>query len=418
MFSTTTIASSTRMPIGEDQREERDAVQGVAIEIEHEERERERDRNRDQHDGRLAPAEDQPDQRRDREDGEQHVPQQFVALVGGGLTIVTGDGEMHVRRHERSLERVELLGDAVGDVGGVGALPLGDGDGDGRLRAGRLRLEGDIRRGLGVALHHFRHVAHKHGTPASGGHDGVAQFIGGAQAAPRLEAGHHTARDRARRGATHVGACDRLLNRERIEIVGRQPRGVDVHANLPWAPADDGHLRHVVDFSDGLSQLDGERSQLIVRVTRRPHRDGKDRHIVDRARLDEGPDDAWRDAIRIRGQFLIEANERGFLRLVHREADDDHRLSGTRGRVDVFHAGHFPEQLLQRTRDPLFDIRRCRPRHLDEHVNHRHDDLRFLFARQRHHRQGAKRHRGQDEERRQLGVDERRGHPAGDAVSR
>ena len=76
---------------GEDQREERDAVQGVAIEIEHEERERERDRNRDQHDGRLAPAEGQPDQRRDREDGEQHVPQQFVALVGGGLTIVTGD---------------------------------------------------------------------------------------------------------------------------------------------------------------------------------------------------------------------------------------------------------------------------------------------------------------------------------------
>ena len=151
---------------GEDQREERDAVQGVAIEIEHEQRERERDRNRDQHDGRLAPAEDQPDQRRDREDGEQHVPQQFVALVGGGLAIVAGDGEMHVRRHERSLERVELLGDAVGDVGGVGALPLGDGDGDGRLRAGRLRLEGDIRRGLGVAVHHFRHVAHEHGTPA------------------------------------------------------------------------------------------------------------------------------------------------------------------------------------------------------------------------------------------------------------
>jgi hypothetical protein len=131
--------------------------------------------------------------------------------------------------------------------------------------------------------------------------------------------------------------------------------------------------------------LDGERSQLIVRVTRRPHRDGQDRHIVDRARLDDGPDDAWWDAIRIRGQFLIEANERGFLRLVHLEADDDHRLSGTRGRVDVFHAGHFPEQLLHRTRDPLFDIRRCRPRHLDEHVNHRHDDLRFLFARQRHH---------------------------------
>ena len=151
------------------------------------------------------------------------------------------------------------------------------------------------------------------GRPRRGGHDDVAQVIGCAQAAPRLEAGHLAARDGARRGATHVGAGDRLLNRERIEIVGRQPRGVDVHANLPGPPADEGHLRHVVDFSDGLAQLGGERSQLIVLVTRRPHRHGQDRHVVDRARLDDGPDDAGRDAIRIRRQLLIEANERCFL---------------------------------------------------------------------------------------------------------
>ena len=159
---------------GKDQCEERDAVQRVAIEIEHEQRERERDRNRDQHHGRLAATENQPDQRRDREDGEQHVPQQFVALVGSGLAIVTGDGEMHVRRHERSLERLELLGDTVRDVGGVGALPLCDGDGDGGLRAGRLRLEGDIRGGLGVAIDHVGHVAHEHWPSACGGHDGIA----------------------------------------------------------------------------------------------------------------------------------------------------------------------------------------------------------------------------------------------------
>ena len=379
----------------EDQREERDAVQGVAEEIEQEERERQRDRNRDQHHGRLAPAEDQPDQRRDREDGEQHVPQQLVALVGGRLAVVAGDGELHVRRHQRPLQRVELRRDAPGDVGRVGALPLGDGDGDGRLRAGGLRLEGDVRRRLGVAVDDVRHVAHEHGTPARRGHDGVAQIIGRAQAVPRLEAGHAAARDRARRGAAHVGAGDRLLNGERIEIVGRQPRGVDVHADLPRPPADDRHLRHVVDFGDGVPQLDGQQSQLIVRVPRRPHRDGQDRHVVDRARLDDGTDHARRDAVRVRGELLVEANERGFQGLVHREAGDDHRLSGARGRVDVFHAGHFPEQLLQRTRDPLFDVRRCRPGHLDEDVDHRHDNLRFLFARQRQHRQGAERHRGQ-----------------------
>ena len=58
-----------------------------------------------------------------------------LRTLGGGLTVVAGNGEMHVRRHQRSLERVELVDDAPGDVGGIGALPLGDGDGDGRLRA-------------------------------------------------------------------------------------------------------------------------------------------------------------------------------------------------------------------------------------------------------------------------------------------
>ena len=57
---------------------------------------------------------------------------------------------------------------------------------------------------------------------------------------------------------------DRLLNRERIESVGRQPRGIDVHAHLPRASADEGHLRHVVDFGDGVAQLGGERPQLVV----------------------------------------------------------------------------------------------------------------------------------------------------------
>src|SRR5262245_61427596 len=102
--------------------------------------------------------------------------------------------------------------------------------------------------------------------------------------------------------------------------------------------------------------------------------------------------------------------------LVHLEPDYDHRLSGTRSRVDVFDARHFPKQLLYRTSDPLFNICRCRPRHLDEHVNHRHDDLRFLFARQRQHREDTKRDRSRDEERRQLRVDERPGDPAGNAM--
>ena len=48
----------------EDQREERDAVEGVAVEKEHEQRQRQRDRNGGQYHRGLAPAQNQPDQRR------------------------------------------------------------------------------------------------------------------------------------------------------------------------------------------------------------------------------------------------------------------------------------------------------------------------------------------------------------------
>ena len=121
---------------GEDQREERDAVERVAVEKEHEQRQRQRDRNRDEHHRRLAPAEHEPDERRHREHREQHVPQQFVALLGGRLAVVAGDREMHVGGHERPLQRVELLRHVVRDVDGVGALALGHGDRDRGVGAG------------------------------------------------------------------------------------------------------------------------------------------------------------------------------------------------------------------------------------------------------------------------------------------
>ena len=58
------------------------------------------------------------------------MPQQFIALLGGGLAVVAGDGEVHVGRHERPLQGVELLSHVMGYVDGVGALALGHRDGD------------------------------------------------------------------------------------------------------------------------------------------------------------------------------------------------------------------------------------------------------------------------------------------------
>ena len=121
---------------GEDQGEERDAVERVAVEKEHEQRERQRDRNRDQDHRRLASAEHEPDERRHREHRQQHVPQQFVTLLRGRLTVVAGDREVHVRGHERALERLEFLRHVMRHVDGVGPLALGHGDRDRWLGAG------------------------------------------------------------------------------------------------------------------------------------------------------------------------------------------------------------------------------------------------------------------------------------------
>ena len=83
-----------------------------------------------------------------------------------------------------------------------------------------------------------------------------------------------------------------------------------------------------VDLGDGVAQLRGERAQLIVAVALRPDRHGHDRHVVDRARLDDRADDAGRNAVGVRRKLLIEPDEGRFFGLADLEAHDHHRLPG------------------------------------------------------------------------------------------
>ena len=57
----------------EDQREERDAVQRVAVEVKNEERERERRGDREEDDERLPPAKEKQNQNRHAKDRDAHV---------------------------------------------------------------------------------------------------------------------------------------------------------------------------------------------------------------------------------------------------------------------------------------------------------------------------------------------------------
>ena len=73
---------------GEDQREERDAIQREAVEVKHQQRERERRGNRHADDAGLAPAERQPDQHHHADHRDAHVQQQFVGFLGRGFAVI------------------------------------------------------------------------------------------------------------------------------------------------------------------------------------------------------------------------------------------------------------------------------------------------------------------------------------------
>jgi hypothetical protein len=96
---------------GEDQREERDAVEREAVEVKHQQRQRERRGNRQHHDERFAPAQHEQDQKRHAHHREQHVPEQFVGFVLRRQTVVAGDGDLDIGRNDVALERVNFLQD-------------------------------------------------------------------------------------------------------------------------------------------------------------------------------------------------------------------------------------------------------------------------------------------------------------------
>ncbi len=88
---------------GEDQGEERNAVDGVAQEIKHRHGERQRDRNGQQHHARLAPAQEERHQQGHRQRGQQQVLQQFIRLVFGRLSVIPRSGHGHVVGHGDAL---------------------------------------------------------------------------------------------------------------------------------------------------------------------------------------------------------------------------------------------------------------------------------------------------------------------------
>ncbi len=103
MFSTTTMASSTRMPMLKISANSVMRFSVKPYEVKHEEREREGGGDGDgDHEG-LAPAEREQDQQRHAQHREPHVEEQFVGFLGRRLAVVARDAHGDIGGNDRGL---------------------------------------------------------------------------------------------------------------------------------------------------------------------------------------------------------------------------------------------------------------------------------------------------------------------------
>ena len=117
---------------GEDEREQADAVDGVAHQVGGKQREQNRGRNDDERDQRLAPADGEGDEHDDRDGRQPEMEQQLVRLVVGGLAVVARHRHVDVGRDQPALDALQPRQQVLRHDDGIGAGALGKGDADRR----------------------------------------------------------------------------------------------------------------------------------------------------------------------------------------------------------------------------------------------------------------------------------------------
>src|SRR5690349_3717789 len=137
-----------------------------------------------------------------------------------------------------------------------------------------------------------------------------------------------------------------LRNAVRREPISGKATFIERYLHFTPAPTDQRGFRDVIDLLDRGLDTARELAQRRRVVTGAVQRQGQDRHIVDRSRLDDRESGAGRDDIVVRLKLFAQPDKGSLLVLPHKEADDGDRLTRARGCVDVLYAGDLPQQLL------------------------------------------------------------------------
>ena len=408
----------------EDQREQADPIDRVAHHPGSEEGQQDRRRDDDQHDEALPPADRERDQRDDRDRRKSQVKEKLVRLLGRRLPVVAGHRDLEARRDDTAPHDLEPLQDVVGDGHRIGALALGDRDGDGRaaLQLAVRRARDGPRAMLG-----FRGADDDVGDVLDIDRPSVARRE---QEEPDIRdtleglAGEHRERLAAVAKRPHlertVGVGDLVDELIQGDAEHRQFLRVGFDADLVRAAADDIGRADVVDLGELVLQFLGDLEETVVGppvrlAGRGREREGDDRDVVDATPDDQRLRDAFRQVAEIRPDLLVDAKRRDVLVGADEKARRYHDGIVVGLRIDVLDSVDALDDVFERARDELHRLVGLVAVCLNDDVDHRHADLRLLLARQRHEGDHARDERRKQQERRQRRIDERAGENPGNA---
>ncbi len=394
----------------EDQREERDPVDRVAHHPATEQRQRERHRHRQRHDRRFARAQAQRQQRDDGDHGDGEMLHQLVHLLVGGLAPIARDAHTDVAGYGLAAQLVDARQHVLGDGHGVRPFALGDGDRDGVTHFAGLGIAGPeadarVTRRLRGSVADGRHVPEVHGCAVVDSDHQRCHLGRVRERRPHVHSGLPAVRDEhaGARRARSTGQCVHHVHHRRA--ARREPSRIDRHADFAGGAADHGDARRVRHLAEALRGLAGDlpqRLRIDLRATLGMERERDERQIVDLDGLDHPARHAGRHAIRVHRDLVVELHDRALSVLADLEAHRDHRLAGTRHRVDVLDAVDLPEQRLEARRHEVLDLAGAGSRKRHQHVRDRHHDLRLFLAGHSCEGRDPSEQREHDQERREL----------------
>ncbi len=399
----------------EDQREQRHAIEREAPGPGGKERRRQRQHDGDADDQRLAPAEGGPHQRDDRERGEDQLLDQLVGLVARGVAVVARLDDLDVGGNQLAFQLRDTLDDRVGDRRGVFAGLLRHRDGHRRefgtgLVALARAVPDVLRRQVG-AVGDPGDVGQDHRPAAAapvGAHadDQLGHVAGVREELPGAHVDVDVAGSEAARRHRYVGGGQRPLDVGHDDAVRVHPLRLDGDAHDVVGPAERGHLAragHALDLRLDRVRDPGQLQAAGVGPFAEQG-EGDDRHIVDAFRLDDRIEHAHvrPDPVAVGHQRVVQPHQRGDAVLADLELHRQDRQPRPGDREHVLDAGDLRDDLLGRHGDDVVHVLRSRARERDQHVGHRHVDLRFLLLRRHEHREDAQQQADQRQQRRDL----------------